>query len=402
MKHFFYLFLSAALLAAAGPALGAHIVGSALTYKYLKTDTDGTPVWEFELTILRDCGGGGAPFDNTPAIAVYRGDGVNNQLYSTFHISGGLKISKIETNCPLQPAPNVCFEKGVYRFLLGLPDLATQSYFVVYQRCCYSVSIRNLEKPGDQGITVYTELTPAAMRLKNNSPVFENIPPLYTTRIGGVWFLPKIQNIDGDQLKFRLAPPAAGGGPILISPGVTSCEGATPDPPCEPPFADPGYAPGYSATRPFASNDQIDENTGLFTVQSDYIGLYLTGIAVDEYRNGERISTTLLQFTIVVGDGSETCFFYTVGANDLKDTENALTVSPSPAEDQITIQWPSTGPDAAYLHIYDAQGRLLQRRVWPAGATEQTMQVAQWPAGLYYTLVADGSGGVHRKGFVKQ
>lgn len=376
----------------------AHIVGSTLSYKYLKTNSDNTKTWQFELLILRDCNGGGAPFDYQPTIGIYRG----TALYGSFKIQSAPVISKIWTDCPLFPEPNVCFEKGVYQFQVTLPHSANSSYFIVYQRCCFSASIRNLETPEAQGITVYTELTPSAMSANNSSPVFENIPPLYTTRLGGVWFQPQVSNSDGNLLKFRLVPPPAGGGPDVANPGVYSCEGATPNPPCGPPFEALKYTAGHSGIMPFASNDAIDELTGLFTVKSNYVGLYLVGIMVDEYLNGIWISSTPLQFTIVVADGEETCFFYTLGADDVKDSDHPLRVSPVPATDQVTLHLAEAPVQALSVRVYNAQGQLQHSGNWPAGDLEMAIDLDKWPAGLYYAVVEAAKGVGYRRAFVKQ
>lgn len=376
----------------------AHIVGSTLSYKYIRTNSDNTKTWQFDLVILRDCNGGGAPFDYQPEIGIYRG----TVLYGSFKILAAPVISKIWTDCPLFPEPNVCFEKGVFQIQVTLPHSANSSYFIVYQRCCFSASIRNLIAPAEQGITVYTELTPSAMSANNSSPVFENIPPLYTTRLGGVWFQPQVQNQEGNLLKFRLAAPPAGGGVLLTYPDFQSCAGAQPTPPCGPPFDSLIYIAGHSGFTPFASNDAIDELTGLFTVKSNYVGLYLVGIMVDEYLNGIWISSTPLQFTIVVADGEETCFFYTLGADDIKNRDHPLRVSPVPATDQVTLQLVEAPGQALSLRVYNAQGQLQHSANWSAGDLEMGIDLDQWPAGLYYAVVEDAKGVGYRRTFVKK
>jgi hypothetical protein len=69
MKNFkLYLLFFCALLPAT--CFSAHIVGSSMSYQYLYTNADGTKTWKFDVTILRDCAGNGAPFDDPMQIGI--------------------------------------------------------------------------------------------------------------------------------------------------------------------------------------------------------------------------------------------------------------------------------------------------------------------------------------------
>jgi len=72
MKNFRLCFFFCSLLFPVC-SFAMHIVGSSMSYKYLKTNTNGTKTWQIEVVILRDCNGGGAPFDTRMNIGIYKG-----------------------------------------------------------------------------------------------------------------------------------------------------------------------------------------------------------------------------------------------------------------------------------------------------------------------------------------
>lgn len=210
-------------------------------------------------------------------------------------------------------------------------------------------------------------------------------------------------NKEKDELRFRLEAPLAGGGKILSGPGASSCEGAIPKPPCGPPFAPVVYPVGYSALMPFNSNDQLDSTTGLFTVNAAYSGQYTIGMSADEYRNGVLLSSTHLQFTVVVADGDKSCKFWTttaVGAIPVED--DLLKAAPIPAKEEVSLQLSQAATQPLPLHIYNAQGQLQYSGYWPAGETSMKIMTAQWPSGMYYAVVANQTGTTHRRSFIKQ
>ena len=279
------------------PLQAAHIIGGVITYECL-----GTGNYRFTMRIYRDCNGGGAPFDSGPGapfagtVTIYQGN--SSTPFKTLSLGPPL-ITNILPNlsnpCLIAP-PNVCVEEGVYIFEVDLP-VSSQSYHVIYQRCCRNNTITNIVAPGETGATYYTELTPKAQQLCNNSPVFKNFPPIVICTGEPIDFDHSATDADGDQLVYELCAPFLGGGTDQNN--ATAANGVAPDPDLPPPFSPVTFiSPLYSFMNPLASDPPltIDNATGFLTGTPNITGQFVVGVCVKEYRNGELLSEVRRDF----------------------------------------------------------------------------------------------------------
>ena len=168
-----------------------HIIGGDVVYKCITRDTVRNEIeYEIIFTMYRDSRSGGAQFDNPASFGIYRGVGGSWRFERTI---AGVRVENvadidIATNNPCILVPvNVGVQRGVYTFTVRLP-IINESYLISYQRCCRNNTILNIVNPGGTGAAFTTEITPEAQKLCNNSPVFNNFPPvvicclLYTSR----------------------------------------------------------------------------------------------------------------------------------------------------------------------------------------------------------------------------
>lgn len=380
-----------------------HIIGGDITYEYLNDAGPGVKRWRFTMHIYRDCYGNGADFDVPAEFAIYRGTENSNSLFSTFSINK-FDYTKLIPDTPqcVTQIPAVCVEEAVYTFEENLPVQTNQSYFVVYQRCCRNNTITNIINPGDVGATYYIELTPAAMAANNNSPVYKNFPPIIICNNLPLTFDHSATDKDGDLLVYSFCEATAGGGNITTTPDLYSCIGAKPTPPCPPPFDMVPYAlPVYNYNNPVGGNPPLTINsvTGIINGTPSIIGQFVVTVCVQEYRNGQLLSTVRREFQFNVADctpdidaklaadsltvnqenytikscGSRTVFLQnktTVAAN-VKDVEwrfdiNGTTVSDNVNKWFTAFTFPDTGlyngmllinqsaggcSDTAYIHV---------------------------------------------------
>lgn len=283
-----------------------HIIGGDITYTYVGEPSPGMKRWKFTMHIYRDCYGNGANFDVPAEFAIYRGSETNNSLYSTFSINN-YDFTKLIPDTPqcVTNIPPVCVEEAVYTFETTLPVLTNQSYFIVYQRCCRNNTITNLQTPGDVGATYTIELNPAAMAANNNSPEYTNFPPIIICNNLALSFNHSAIDPDGDVLVYSFCPALSGGGNITISPDLFSCIGAKPTPPCPPPFDNVPYAlPTYNFNSPVGGNPVVSINpvSGQITGTPLVLGQFVVAVCVQEYRNGQLLSTVQREFQFNVAD----------------------------------------------------------------------------------------------------
>jgi gliding motility-associated-like protein len=296
----FILFLFPSLVEA------KHIIGGDITYECLGEVSPGVKRWRFTMHIYRDCYGNGADFDKPAEFAVYKGSVNNNSLYSTFSISD-YDFTKLIPDTPqcVTKIPSVCVEEAAYSFETILPVLTNESYFIVYQRCCRNNSITNLINPGDVGATYTIELKPAAMAGNNNSPKYLNFPPIIICNNLPLIFNHSAVDADGDILVYSFCQALTGGGNITVQPELFTCIGAKPTPSCPPPFDFVPYAlPTYNSNNPVGGNPQVTINsaTGMITGTPNIIGQFVVAVCVQEYRNGQLLSTVQREFQFNVAD----------------------------------------------------------------------------------------------------
>lgn len=284
-------------LLAALPLRAAHIIGGEITYECL-----GNGDYKFTMKIYRDCNGGGAPFDSGPSapfpgtITIFNGN--STVPMQTINL-GAPAITNILPNlsnpCLIAP-PNVCVEEGIYVFNLDLP-LSNQSYHIVYQRCCRNNTITNIVAPGETGATYYIELTPLAQQLCNNSPVFNDFPPIVICTGEPIDFDHSATDPDGDVLVYELCTPFLGGGTDQTN--ATAPDGVAPDPDLPPPFSPVTFInPPYSFMNPLSGNPPlaINSTTGFITGTPNVTGQFVVGVCVSEYRNNQLLSVVRRDF----------------------------------------------------------------------------------------------------------
>lgn len=277
-----------------------HIIGGDISYQCL-----GNGLYQFTMKIYRDCSNPfGDNFDVNAPIAVFKG---NEAPYETVFVRTAPLMFPIttvppdnENPCLILP-PNVCVEQGIYNFNLTLPA-SDETYHIVYQRCCRNNTISNIIEPGGSGATYVMELSPLAQSLCNDSPVFNDFPPIVICAGEPLVFDHSATDADGDQLVYELCSPLLGAGVLgFLQPGdPTSCDGFRPNPPCPPPFDNVNFRlPNYSSLNPLGGTPPaiaIDPVTGIISGTPMILGQFVVGICVSEYRNGELLSVMRRDF----------------------------------------------------------------------------------------------------------
>jgi len=253
--------------------------------------------YEITLTIFRDCffGDPNAWFDNPASIGVFN---ANNELLGQILVplmNNDTLNPVLSGDCFVVP-PSVCVHTTTYRAVVSLP-LIPGGYQLAYQRCCRNQTILNIVEPLASGATYGVTISERALRECNSSAKFKEWPPIYICANEPILFDQSAVDVDGDSLVYRLCTPLLG----------ASQADPRPQPPTNPPYdtvvwVDPPYnldnvlngIPGGEPLR-------IDPQTGILTGTPTTPGQFVVGICVEEYRDGELISTTRRDFQYNVG-----------------------------------------------------------------------------------------------------
>ena len=269
-----------------------HIVGGEMNYTCL-----GDNQYEISLTIFRDCFNGNpdAWFDDPASIGVFNSD---NELLDQILIPlmGNDTLDPVLSDPCLVVPPNVCVHTTTYTATVVLPPLIG-GYQLAYQRCCRNQTILNIIDPLASGATYGVTISETALLECNSNPKFNDWPPIYICAGEPINFDQSAQDLDGDSIVYRLCTPLLG---------------ATPDIPRPQPPNPPPYLPINWVDPPYGVNNmlngtgtgqylEIDSQTGLLTGVPNTVGQFVVGICVEEYRDGQLISTTRRDFQYNVG-----------------------------------------------------------------------------------------------------
>ena len=279
--------LAAVLLAVPISLLGTHIVGGDLTYEDL-----GSGQLLVTLTLYRDCGPtntNGVGFDTEVEIGVFDDQGAH--LFSEFFPFTTSDTVPVQLNNPcLSVTPTICVERAAYSGVIQLPG--TGGFSLAYQRCCRTPATVNVQAPNTQGLTCSILVPPASLG-PNDSPVFNDYPPIAMCVGEPFVFDHSASDADGDSLVYGLCTPLNGG----------SSTDPTPSPPGGPPYTPIAWGAGFSQNAMMNASPQLmlDPVSGLLTVTPNLIGSYAVGLCVSEYRNGTLLSTVTrdLRFDVV-------------------------------------------------------------------------------------------------------
>ena len=257
-----------------------HLIGGEMNYKCL-----GNNEYQISLTVYRDCFLGEAPLDDTAYVAVFDAFG---DLRQTLPIL----IQDIDTifqsdECFIVP-PNICVETTTYIDTITLTP-QPGGYQIAYQRCCRNGTILNIVDPLNTGTTYSITISETAMLYCNSSPILSGWPPTFVCVNRPLTYQNSAVDLDGDSLVYRLCTPLDGG---------ISVDLPRPRPSLPPPFDSVIWnTPTYNLNNLLGGVPlEIDAKTGLLTAIPNTIGQFVVGICVDEYRDGQLLSTTLRDF----------------------------------------------------------------------------------------------------------
>lgn len=283
-----------------------HLIGGDFSYKCL-----GDNIYEVELIVYRNCECPvGTPncsnFDQFAVVSIHTG---NRDLFGTLLMEIDTLTEKelipLQTDelC-LKEEPEVCVERSTgYLERVELPPSST-GYTLTYTRCCRNASINNLINPETLGNTYSITIPPQDKAVCNSSPVFKNLPPIILCAGYPFEFDHSAIDPDGDDLVYELCTPFdyplnPANPPDGYGPAIRPNDAAPP-----PPYDMVPWADYFGVDDQIGGNPEmtIDAQTGLLTAFPDYVGRYVIGICVSEYRDGVLLNTSIRDYQLKIVD----------------------------------------------------------------------------------------------------
>jgi len=329
-----------------------HIVGGEIYYDYL-----GGGNYFITLKIYRDCSSPtNAGFDPNAYVFVY--DYAGNFVDSlAIPLPGSTILPPLINNPCFTPPADVCVEEGIYQDTINLPPIPG-GYYISYHRCCRNGTIINLDDPGGTGSIYMAHIPDPIFAAVNNTPRYNNFPPIFICAGVPLTFDHSATDPDGDSLYYQFCDPFNTSGECALY-GAPAASLVPPCPELAPPqpYSYVNFLPPYSASYPMSAFPAMSINpvTGLLTGTPNMLGQYVVGVCVSEYRNGVLLSTNKrdFQFNVVDCPGlpvasipQQTTFCTGMTVNFSQNSLNAMTSNwyfgdPSTTADVSTAQSPS-------------------------------------------------------------
>ncbi|MES2778886.1 MAG: gliding motility-associated C-terminal domain-containing protein [Bacteroidota bacterium] len=315
-----------AILWSIQPSFAKHIVGGAFSLKHINGNN-----YSLTLKVLRDCFGGGAPFDQPAVVGVF--DLKTNALIETYELNlkSEDKLDFAGSNCN-NGIPNTCTTLGLYNLnILMTPAKFNNNtgYYFVYQRCCRNNIITNIQTPEDAGIAIYMEIPPPR-NIINSTPYFNANPNTYLCVGNLTKYNLNFKDDDGDQLVYSFVNPLNG----TLTPNHVAIDVDNGDEPVEGPYPDVIWFGGHNTNEQILGTPSlsVDASTGELSVSPIQAGVYVTAIKVEEFRQGIKIGEVRLELQFNVTDCPQP-----LPQIVLKDT-NGMFIG-----NTVTIQTPNIG-----------------------------------------------------------
>lgn len=357
-----------------GDSYAAHIVGGDVTYKHVGFNFDSSRVtFKINVTMYRDFLSGGATFDgpDDTVFGIFRENAAGGwDFYDQVARVPFTTPNRIPPNddpCVVEPMGTVGVEEASYIFDVTL-DVGDLDYMIVYQRCCRNESISNLVNPGETGAAFDIIITPEAQRQKNDSPIFDNYPPLF---ICAGFPLENIfqsaTDADGDLLEYSFCSPYTAGGTFDASGGTVEgcCDCVRPSPTaCGPPFDEVLFNPPFGQNEPLGGSPvvSIDAASGLIIGTPMATGQFVVGVCVTEYRNGVAIGKVRrdFQFNVLSCDKQVSAQL----ESDEIEVGNGIQSYVVNACGDSTLTMKNLSTDESFIQTYDwefyKEGELIQ------------------------------------------
>jgi gliding motility-associated-like protein len=267
-------------------------VGGGFSLQWLGFDS-----YKLTLKLLRDCAGGGAPFDESIEVGVFsKRTNARVAVFSMDFQGNPAKLNFASDGCA--GGVENCTEVGVYTKDITLSSLIyndIEGYYFSWERCCRNEIITNIIMPGAAAMAFYMEI-PCPAFVPNSTPYFTSNPNTLLCANNLFQYNLNFVDDDHDDLKYSIVTPLNGSNTNAGSPASNN--------PVKGPYKTIMWAPGFDSSQSITGPVplSIDSSTGLISVNPNAAGIYVAAIRIEEFRFGQKIGEVRLdlQFTVIV------------------------------------------------------------------------------------------------------
>jgi len=353
-----------------------HLIGGYFNYK---PSSFNDSLFQISLVLLRDKLSAGAEHDSFVPIQVFTKDDNGNFEYVE---TSNQVLDSLSSKQSVQNSIQV--EYGFYHFLYQIEDPSKDFYFV-YQRCCLSKLINNINFDGVTsfdgfaGVSIVGQISKEAMQMGNSSFSFSELPKfIVETNFDNKIDL-NLFDQDGDSLYVEFDQILLGGGEVglLGESQQSECDGLKPEGPCPPPY---DVLPYLDPDAPILGWDNLEINKDSISGIPRLLNFSMYAYSVKEYRNGLLINEQSVLYPI-----------YTTLVSSLDETATSFKLYPNPSNGLINVisEFPIDK-----IQVYNSNGlKVFEDNVQ---SPSHSMQF-EGPKGVYLVKVIRGENSVIQK-----
>lgn len=279
-----------------------HLIGGNIGYEYIGLQPSGKYRYKVKLVTYVDCAPSSEiPYAENPIkVGVYEhnilmpmADKVLVDSVLLFKTDTTVYIPYLPPGCVIGAA--TCIIEAKYEGFIDV-NPSVNGYYFFYERCCRNSTIINLNMPTNTSSSFLAYAPPTSVV---NSTIDFLVPPIPFMCVNDtVTIFNTALDPDGDSLVYSFSTPYDG---YYISGSTLP---ALPSPTLNWPVPFVNYIAGFTPSTPFSftGNATIHSTNGIATYYATLMGSYVVCVQVDEYRNGNLLTSTKRDLQLLVNN----------------------------------------------------------------------------------------------------
>jgi hypothetical protein len=353
-------------------------MGGGFSLKWISDST-----YELTLQVFIDCKHGMTSSDNAIYPGIFSKSTNERKYLKSIFLFSRIRIP-FDTSLIHDIPFDECQEVAIYKDIIILsPELYNDSngYYIAWERCCRNNEPINIDSVSETGITYYLEI-PSPKYLINSTPVFNKYPDKVSRKNQpyGTNFL--FTDADGDSLVYSLVNPIKGTLSRAFNKNDNTNAG---------PYPRGVWVSGYDSVHQILGKPSlnINEKTGALTMNPDSVGVFISAIKVEEFRNNKKIGETRLEYELYVADSLKS-----TSTKENQPFNSSIKVYPNPFQNNLVLEILAYHSSQIKLRIIDLVGKtlLFSNHTLKSGSnTIPILEVEKLNKGIYFLIVENES-----------
>jgi hypothetical protein len=362
-------------------------MGGGFSLKWISDST-----YELTLQVFIDCKHGMTSSDNAIYPGIFSKSTNERKFLKSIFLFSRIRIP-FDTSLIHDVPFDECQEVAIYKDIIILsPELYNDSngYYIAWERCCRNNEPINIDSVSETGITYYLEI-PSPKYLINSTPVFNKYPNKVARKNQPYNTNFLLTDADGDSLVYSLVNPIK---------GTLSRDSNTNNNTNARPYPSVVWVSGYDSVHQILGKPSlnINEKTGALTMNPDSVGVFISAIKVEEFRNNKKIGETRLEYELYVTDSLKS-----TSTKENQPFNSSIKVYPNPFQNNLVLEILAKNSSQLKISVIDLFGKplLFSNHTLKAGNNYIPIyEIEKLNKGIYF-LIVEKESEIHFKKIMK-